>query len=107
MGVLDGMTSILNGVFGDEVTFVDRLGSTYSVRAVFREIEVDDPIADGRKLPALASIVRVPRDVMPPVVPGWTVRPATAAPRTFRVLHVDLVQGPAADGFVTVVMEPR
>lgn len=105
MGLFDGMTSALNGVFGAEVTFLDKLGTAYVVQAVFREIEVEDPIADGRGMPALAPVVRVPRDVMPAVARGWTVRPSIAGPREFTVLHVEQATGPAADRFVTIVLE--
>ena len=105
MGLFDGMTTALNGVFGAAVTFTDRLGTAHVVQAVFREIEVEDPIADGRGMPALAPVVRVPRDVMPAVERGWTVAPSIAAPRVFTVLHVERASGPAADRFVTIVLE--
>ena len=105
MGLFDGLASALNRVFGAEVTFTDRLGVSHVVQGVFREVEVEDPIADGRGMPTLAPVVRVPRDVMPSVVRGWTVAPSIAAPRVFTVLHVERASGPAADRFVTIVLE--
>ena len=100
--VFNGMTSVLNQVFGADVTFVPATGPTALVRSVFRETPVEVADGDtGRTIVGVASWT-VARPFADTVLTGDEIE---VGDRRFSVLARYPSGSPATDAFVRFVLE--
>ena len=63
--LFDGVTSLLNDVFGDPVTHISGNGIETTVQSVFRKTPVKVADADGREILLLSPWWRVSQDALP------------------------------------------
>ncbi|MFN3646243.1 MAG: hypothetical protein ACK4S2_06975 [Gemmobacter sp.] len=98
----DGLTGLLNGVFGGPVTLTPVGGAPVAVRGVFREIPVDDPVGDGRPGLAILPVLRLRAPDAALVGKGAL---CAVSGRTFRLLRPIPSGSPAADAFVAFELE--
>ena len=103
--VFDGLASAITGAFGEAVTLTDTTGAAAAVQAIFRESPIEFETADGRPMAVVTPNLRVRKDLAPLVARGWTVVPASVAPRSFKVLRVWPSGSPGADAFLICEME--
>jgi len=103
--IFDGLTGVLNQVFGAPVIVTDKAGISVTLTAVFREEPVDIYAEDGRPTQFIKPTLRVLKSDLPRVAKGFTVRPPSVAPRRFTVIRVLPSTSPAADGFTMCELE--
>lgn len=100
--VFDGMTGVLNAVFGAPVAISGSFTGT--VQAVFRETPIEQEIADGRVAVVVMPTLRLTRDVAQ-LARGDLIAPSETPGRTFTVLQSFPSGSAAADAFVTYALE--
>lgn len=106
MSIFDGIGSIVNATFGADATITRAAtGTPVTVRAVFRFMLMDDPIADGRGLNQQVPVLRLPANLLPDLVRGDVVAPSEYPGRTFIVLQADTSGAAATDRMITYVCE--
>lgn len=103
--VFDGLAGALNAVFGAPVTITRRGESGVTLQAVFREVPVEQEAADGRDFVTITPTLRVQKGAIAVLARGDLVAPSTTSGRTFTVLQPYFGASPAADAFVTYVLE--
>ena len=103
--IFDGMAGVLNAVFGAPVTITRAGQSAVTVQAVFREMPVEDEAADGRTFLSITPTLKLQKTAIAALAKGDLVAPASSAPRTFKVLQFFPGASPAADAFVTYLLE--
>lgn len=101
--VFDGMAGVLNTMFGASVVISGSVTGTF--QAIFREVPVEQEVADGRIVVAVTPTLRVRRSDIAALVKGDVVAPSETPGRTFKVLQSFPSQSPAADRFVTYTLE--
>lgn len=100
--VFDGLSGALNSVFGAPVTFTKTDQAPVTLVAVFREQPVEQEIADGRIVSVITPTVRVQKSDL-----GLAVRDVVdpGHGKTYVVLQAMPSGSPAADAFVTYLLE--
>lgn len=102
MGIFDGMTGLLDAVFGDTVTVIPIGGEAREVVAVFREAPFaveNDGVAFTTVLPTLSADRRLIEDL----VDGGVVEPNTGV--RYRCLSALPTGSPAVDARLTIELE--
>jgi hypothetical protein len=106
MSIFDGIGSIVAETFGAGATITRQAtGVPVTVRAVFRFVMTDDPVADGRGLIQNTPVLRIPADAFFPLVRGDVVQPSDHPGRSFIVLQRDDSGSAGADRMITYICE--
>lgn len=102
--LFDGMAGLLTDVFGGPVTITPVGGAPQAARGVFREVPVDDDLADGRPGVSIVPVLRLQK----PLSDSLTKNARLVLPdgRQFILLRPVPGGSPAADGFVAWELEP-
>ena len=101
--VFDGMTGVLNAVFGAPVTILGDFPQV--VQAIFREMPYEQEIGDGRTIVEVTPTVQIRKSDIASLSKGDVVAPAATPGRSFTVLKPIPSGSPAADAFITWVLE--
>lgn len=105
MGIFDGMTGVLNGVFGAPVAVTTDKFGTQSIDAIFRREPVRIIGDDNRETMSELPTLSVPHDVVDAycIVVGSRVEPGDGA--TYRIVNHAPSGSPASDAFTTFELE--
>jgi hypothetical protein len=98
----DGMTGVLNEVFGSPVVLTRQGDGPVTVTAVFREMPVEDDVADGRSVVTMMPTLRL-RKTDGDLAKGDLVAPGNG--KTYVVLRPIQTASPASDAFVFYPLE--
>lgn len=96
--LFDGVTGLLNTVFGDPVTHHPKAGGVRTIHSVFREAPVEISDADGHTVLGVAPLWRVPQTEAEGIASGDKITLADG--RRFEVLNRQPSASPASDRFV-------
>jgi|GEM_PF-739840 len=92
-----GMTRLISGVFGDQVTYFPQDGASRQIQSIFRETPIEVEGADGQIIRIDAPTWRVRRDLAPDL--RRDDRITLPDRRCFRVMVVHNLGSPASDAF--------
>jgi hypothetical protein len=101
--LFDGMAGLLTDVFGGPVTITPVGGAPQAVRGVFREVPIDDDVADGRPGFSFVPVLRLQKLLSDSLTKH--ARVTLPDGREFILLRPVPGGSPAADAFVTWEME--
>ncbi len=102
MSLFDGMTGLLNDVFGGPVLYLPISGRERTIRAIFREVPVTIAGEDGRDVLIVAPTLSVPQDAADLMQRKDRVEVGGAI---YWVLNRIPSASPAGDRFVTFQLE--
>lgn len=102
--LFDGLSGLLNDVFGGPVTVILSSGAPRQLRGMFREYSVDDGAADGRPVATTVPTLRLLRPDAVGVDRGSAVY-VPGRSETYLVLRRVPTASPAADAFVFFELE--
>lgn len=102
--LFDGLSGLLNDVFGGPVTVILSSGAPRQLRGMFREYPADDSAGDGRPVVTSIPTLRLERHDAVGVDRGSAVY-VPGRSETFRVLRRVPTASPAADAFVVFELE--
>ncbi|WP_118138753.1 hypothetical protein, partial [Oceanicella sp. SM1341] len=100
MALFDGLTGLLDDVFGAQVTVTPPAGAARPVQAVFREGPVTVLGAEGQEVTTVLPTLSGARDKLAALVPGGTVRPGNG--KTYRCISALPSGSPADDARMTI-----
>lgn len=100
--LFDGLSGLLNDVFGGPVTWLPRSGREVTIQAIFREEPVTVAGDDGRNVLIVAPTLSVPQDGAVDMARGDRVE---VGGRDYRILNRIASASPASDRFVVFQLE--
>lgn len=103
--IFDGMAGVLNSTFGASVVITNIVGQTVALQAVFRDDPIEIISQDGRPTTIIAPTLRITKNLLAAIGVGYEARPASVAPRKFRVLRALPSPSPASDAMITCELE--
>ena len=101
--IFDGMTGVLNSVFGTSVTYLPQAGVARSVQSVFRESPITVVGPDGGDVLIVAPTWQVPRNLLSDVRRNDEIE--VSGGRLFKVLNQIGSGSPASDAFIIYELE--
>lgn len=103
--IFDGMTGVLDGVFGAPVLVSVPGGGSHQVSGVFRREPTEVAGDDGEPVIISAPTLRIRRDAVREFGRGCEVRPSIEPGSVYRVVNQIQTASPAADGYLMVELE--
>ncbi len=101
--VFDGMTGVLNGVFGAPVTVLPQSGGMFVIQSIFREEPTAVIGEDGREILTVVTLWKVPRADAVSILRGDRVEPGNG--KAYLVRNNTHTGSPASDRFVIFELE--
>lgn len=101
--VFDGLAGITAAVFGANILYQPKVGSSREVQSVFREQPIEATDQDGHPVLIVAPTWRVQRALVPELARGDKILPANG--KTYSIKNLWPSGSPAADAAVICEME--
>lgn len=106
MSVFDGLTGVLDAVFGAPVSIYPPAGAPWHGLGQFRDSPVEDIAALGRPYGTSVFTLQIRRPLPDAAVKGAIVEPSIRPGEKFRVLGLYRDRSPAADAYAILELEP-